>query len=135
MAIKSEADRNYYLYDKAKVCLRVDKSWEGLSWRESFHMVENNGHPYVHDRIKKFAKICQGRAAGKMPTSGKDVGEVIAKRLRKMKEVLMYGYTWEFFDPVSEGRYYDKDYPEHKRSLSELKKMDIPIIVKGELLR
>lgn len=70
-----------------------------------------------------------------MPTSGRDMGEVIAKRLRKMKEVLMFGYTWKFFDPVHEGINYNKDTQKYRRKLSELQEMNIPIIVKEELIK
>jgi len=133
MAIKSEVDENYYLYDKTKIALRVSKNKGNLDWDRDFFMVDNNGHPYVHNKNQRFAKICQGDATYSMPTSGKDVGEVIVKRLRKMKEVLMFGYTWRFFDPAYEGDNYGKNYTSHRRDLSELQKMNIPIIVKGEI--
>src|SRR3989344_4332361 len=135
MAIKSEVDENYYLYDKAKIALMVSKNGRNLNWDRDFFMVDNNGHPYVHNKDQRFAKICQGDATYSMPTSGKDVGEVIVKRLRKMKEVLMFGYTWIFFDPAYEGDNYGKNYTSHRRDLSELQKMNIPIIVKEELIK
>src|SRR3989344_324931 len=135
MAIKSEIDKNYYLYDKTKIGVGVCKDRSNLRCDLDFYMVENNGHPYVHVNNKRFAEICQGDATDKMPTSGRDTGEIIAKRLRKMKEVLMFGYTWQFFDPVYEGEQWNKDPNKYRRKLSELQRMNIPIIVKGELIK
>lgn len=133
MAIKSEEDGNYYLYDRTKIAIRVSKDGSGLKYGWNMFMVNNNGHPYVHNKDERFAEICQGDAAGKMPTSGRDTGEVIAKRLRNMKEVLMFGYTWKYFDPVHEGRERDKNFEKYRRKLSELQQMNVPIIIKGEL--
>ncbi|MBI2045366.1 hypothetical protein HYT23_04880 [Candidatus Pacearchaeota archaeon] len=136
IAIKSEEDGNYYFYDRTKIALRVSKNLGDLDWGGTFYMVDNNGHPYVHNQQRKrFAEICQGEAINVMPTSGRDMGEVIAKRLRKMKEVLMFGYTWKFFDPVHEGINYNKDTQKYRRKLSELQEMNIPIIVKEELIK
>src|SRR3989344_6275388 len=132
MAIKSEIDENYYLYDKSKIAVEVSKDGQGLNYGRDMRMIDNNGHPYVHSKNERFAKICQGDAASKMPTSGKDNGEVIVKRLRKMREVLMFGYTWTYFDPVFEGKERGKNYALYRRSLSELKRMKVPIISKGD---
>ena len=132
-AIQSEIDGNYYLYDKTSIGIRVEKSRKGLSYDNCISMIKNNGHPYVHCKNERFAEICQGNAAMKMPTSGKDNGEVIVQRLRKMKEVLMFGYTWNIFDPVHEAILFGKELSKHKRKLSELQSRGIPIISKESL--
>ncbi|MBP7708563.1 hypothetical protein KA107_02665 [Candidatus Pacearchaeota archaeon] len=125
MAIKSETDGQYYSYRPVKAGFFVG---ERLRKHGNFSLLENNGHPYVHDKSKNFPEICIAQA--NIPSSGKDDGEVVAKQLKRIREILMFGYTWEFFDPVHEGQYYQKDYTQYRANLGDLKARGVHIMDK-----
>ncbi len=90
-AIKSQFDGNYYLFDKARIGFQVYSDGSSINYSERLVMIDNNNHPFNHNERGSWVKICIGRQS--FPTSGKDRGEVIAKRLRRGQEMLMYGYT------------------------------------------
>jgi len=54
-------------------------------------MIDNNNHPFLHHVSGDFAPICIGDQA--FPTKGKTRGEIVSSRLRRIREVLLYGYT------------------------------------------
>ena len=90
-AIKSQMDGKHYLFRKARVGIRVWNNGSNLKYSEQIVMIDNNNHPFLHNKRSNYAKLCLGNQA--FPTSGKDTGDVVAKRLRRCKEMLMFGYT------------------------------------------
>ncbi len=90
-------------------------------------MIENNNHPFIHEVRDNFAPICTGYQS--IPTNGKDAGDIIAKRLRTCKNVLMYGYgDYGRRYQLVKGGYYDA----HIRTKSELEKKGVLIIQGGK---
>lgn len=91
-AIKSQFDGNYYLFDKSRVGVCVWKDRKRLSYDDKggMVMIDDIHHPLT-DSNKRFEKICLGN--NNLPTRGIDIGEVIAKRLKKGRNIAIYGYT------------------------------------------
>ena len=88
-AIKSQFDRNYYLFDKSRVGFMVSSNNGRLTQRTSLCMIQNVRHPLT-SRDRNYADICIGK--NNLP-SGKNDGETIAKILKKGKEIVIYGYS------------------------------------------
>lgn len=133
-AIKSQFDDKYYLFDKTGIATKVSKNGKSLSYdsasgnKSGLVLIENNNHPFLHNRGGSFAKLCTGYLS--LPTSGKDKGEVIAKRLRRGREMLMFGYTG--YDYMSEYKLRDNGhFDQNHTTLSRLKRLKVPIIQGG----
>ena len=133
-AIKSQFDGNYYFFDKTRVATRVSKSEKSLSYDGSngnesgLVLIDNNNHPFLHNQRGSFAELCIGDLS--FPTSGKDGGEVIAKRLRRCREMLMFGYTSHDYNSgyrLTDNGYFDKN----RTTLSKLQRLKVPIIQGG----
>tara|TARA_Y100000310_G_scaffold242934_1_gene247238 strand:+ start:32561 stop:34105 length:1545 start_codon:yes stop_codon:yes gene_type:complete len=89
IAIKSQYDGNYFFFDKSRIAIEVLERNGKLTYDYYMFLIENNNHPFIHLNEDNFAEICTGRNI--MPTKGSS-GEVIAQRLRKTQEILMFGY-------------------------------------------
>ncbi len=132
-AIKSQFDGNYYFFNKSKIGLFVNSSNSRLiSYAPEFFMVENNNHPFIYPDYRNsrtdFVKICIGKQP--FPTSGKNLGEVIAKRLRTCKNMLMYGYKEGTYPPCDQLRVNDY-FRDNVKEKSELERKGILIIPGG----
>lgn len=129
-AIKSQYDRNYYLFDKSRVGIRVWREGKRINYNGSLIAIDNNNHPFLHNKKGDFTSFCAGGLD--FPTSGRDNGEVIAKRLRRCREMLMFGYTSGAYNYSyrldKENKYFDKN----RIGLEELEKLGVPIIQGGE---
>jgi len=134
-AIRSQFDDNYYLFEKSRVGIKV---WRergqlgydtGNGWDKSgLVAIDNNNHPFLHNKTYNFAHFCTGRQS--FPTSGKHNGEVIAKRLRRCREMLMFGYTNTDYRDSYKLRS-NGYFTQNKTTLSKLKKLGVPIIRGG----
>ena len=131
-AIKSQFDDNYYFFDKSRIATEVLKHGDGLKYEGNLVLIDDNNHPFLHNARHNFAKICIG--GQDFPTSGKDTGDVIAKRLRRGIEVLMFGYTsYEYNHKYKlEDDKVNNFFSKNKRDLGWLNERNIPIIQGGE---
>ncbi|MFC1685393.1 hypothetical protein ACFLZZ_00040 [Nanoarchaeota archaeon] len=129
-AIRSQFDEFYYLFEKSKCGFNVRNEGNRLGYSDHFCAIENNNHPFLHNKTGAFAPICTGYQ--EFPTDGKNNGEVIAKRLRRLKEMMMFGYTntsyYGCYKLRKECSCGSPHFKNHIKELSELKKMDIPIV-------
>jgi hypothetical protein len=129
-AIKSQFDGNHYLFDKTRIGINVWKDKGTIRNYDELVMIDNNNHPFLHNNSKSFARLCTGELF--IPTSGRNNGEIVAKRLRRGVEMLMFGYTKDRYYPSFElrkdGGYFNRNLVEE----SELKKLNIPIIQGGK---
>jgi hypothetical protein len=89
-AIKSQYDGNHYLFDKTRIGIKVWKNKRTFKNSELLVMIDNIHHPMT-EQNRSYQNICIGD--NDLPTSGKDVGEVITKRLMTGREIVMHGYT------------------------------------------
>ncbi|MBI5065966.1 hypothetical protein HZA97_07030 [Candidatus Woesearchaeota archaeon] len=129
-AIKSQFDDNYYFFEKTRIGFWVySGNGKSLSYSDGFFMIDNNNHPFNHNVEGSFVRICTGNQS--FSTSGKDAGEVIAKRLRRCKEVLMYGYTSNSYDSRYKLSSISGNYSSHIRKKSDLEKKGVLIIQGG----
>jgi len=127
-AIKSQFDGNHYFFDKSKVAVQVYKSGKYLKYNSEFKSVENNNHPFLHNKTESFAEICIG--SQEFPTSGRTTGEIIAKRLLRCREMMMFGYTSN--DYKASYRLNDNsNFRRNKKDQSELERRGILIIQGG----
>jgi hypothetical protein len=127
MAIKSK-DGNYYLYAETKAAIQVYSEDGKLQYngdRGSNLGIHNNGHPFFHNK-GDYTWLCLGDA--RLPTEGKNNGEVIAKRLLRLKEILMFGVESQYFDPISEPFRYEKNIRQYVRSFEEVQRLGVPIV-------
>ena len=97
-------------------------------------MIDNNNHPFLHNNRDAYADVCIGGQS--FPTSGKDNGDVIAKRLRRAKEMLMFGYTSDDYRSCYKlvrncGSCERGHFSDNLASASEVKKRNIPVIEGG----
>jgi len=95
-AIKSQFDGEHYLFKKSRIGIYVYMDGGRLRYNSSFYMIDNNNHPFVHNQKGPFVSICT--ASQSFPSSGKTEGEVIAKRLRRCRELLMFAYTGDRYN-------------------------------------
>lgn len=133
--IKSQFDNRYYFFKKARIGINVWKKSNQLEYSGSLVMIDNNNHPFVHNAEGSFVQICKGDQS--FPTSGETVGEVIAKRLRRGKEILLYGYTSDVYraphELRSRCRYCERDhFSQNRINLYQLKQKGVLIIEGGE---
>ena len=110
------------------MALKVSKNKDSLGYGDEFRMIENNNHPFLHNVKKRFALICIGNQ--EFPTSGKDIGEIIARRLFRCREVLMYGYTANNYAESYQLRN-NRYFGQNKREEKKLEREGIPIIKGG----
>jgi len=136
-AIQSQYDGNHYFFDKTRVAVRVENNGGELDYYSNMYMVDNNNHPFLHNERGRFTKICTGDL--KMPSKGSDTGEIVAKRLRRVKESLMFGYTNNTYKYCYrlEGRCkkpscLERHFDENRMSQEKIKRMGVPIIVGGD---
>ncbi len=90
-AVKSACDNNYYFFEKTQVAVNVYEDFEGRFkyWSQLF-ATKNNNNPIFHGETKNFITFCKGE--NKLPSHGKDLGDVIAQTLRKGKYIFLYSY-------------------------------------------
>ena len=101
-ALKSfDRPGTYYFHDKMRIGQAVNKDGARISFSSQPIAIDNNGHMYMHDNSGEFIGICFGEHS--IPSSGKDNGEVIAKRLRSTRDMMLFGYR-EFPDYYSKYR-------------------------------
>jgi len=130
-------DGNYYLFDKTRVGEMVFKSHGEIQF-DTLVVMDNNNHPlldhatYPQGQRPNFAKICVG--GNMIPATGKDLGEVIAKRLRKFRDILRFGFIRTSGIPLEAHQLLGtcrlcnvNHYKDHIRSREELEKMGVPI--------
>ncbi|MBI5065965.1 hypothetical protein HZA97_07025 [Candidatus Woesearchaeota archaeon] len=132
-AIKSQFDGNYYFFNKSKIGLYTYFSDNKLtSYSPEFWMINNNNHPFIYPDFRRsgrdLVKICIGKQL--FPTSGKDLGDVIAKRLRQCKGMLMYGYKEGKYPACDELRE-NTDFRRNVKEKYELEKKGVLIIQGG----
>ena len=127
-AIKSQFDGNYYLFDKSRVGIKIGRDGRDLSYGGNLVAIDNNNHPFLHNNKGRFAEFCTYKVD--FPTSGNHKGEVIAKRLRRCREMVMFGYTgysYKYSYQLTDNGFFD----ENRTSLATLKKRGVPIIQGG----
>lgn len=128
-AIHSQFDGNYYLFDRARIGAPVHLSG-GQVYRNDIIMIDNNNHPFLHNERSSFSRICIG-SRNRIPTTGKTDGEVIAKALGAVKNILMHGYIGTDYAPNYCLSSSNSHYVENRRTLAEIKTLGVPI-VEGE---
>lgn len=128
-AIKSQFDGNYYLFDKSRIGIRVWKRGNGLSYGNNLVAIDNNNHPFLHNQKENFASFCIGYL--ELPTSEDHEGEVIAKRLRRGREMAMFGYARDDYHHHFQLREDIGFFRKNLTSLKKLKEMGVPIIEGG----
>ena len=133
-AIKSQFDSNLYRFDKARVGFLVYEDGRTLCYDDKIKMIDNNNHPFLHNNRDAYADVCIGGQS--FPTSGKDNGDVIAKRLRRAKEMLMFGYTSDDYRSCYKlvrncGSCERGHFSDNLASASEVKRRNIPVIEGG----
>jgi len=129
-AIRSQFDGNYYLFDKARVGIQVYKRYGGIKYSDHIVMVDNNNHPFLHNKEGRFRSLCLGYQ--EFPTSGRDTGDVIAKRLRRAKEMLMFGYaTTDYAERYKLDSRLHSYFDRNLRSFEEIERLGVPVIQGG----
>ena len=126
-AIKSQFDGNHYLFDRARIGIKV--GWRGgeLVYNKLV-MIDNNNHPFLHNGEGSFVELCLGGL--NFPISGKHNGEVIAKRLRRGREMVMFGYAGHDYDysyKLTDNGHFDRN----RTDLKKLEEMGVLIIQGG----
>lgn len=90
-AIKSFNDGKHYFFDKTEVAVKISKNSDGrIYYSEGLYVTKNNHNPLLHGNLENFYAFCTG--INKIPFKGKDLGDVIAQRLRKGKYIFLYSY-------------------------------------------
>ncbi|MEI7718393.1 MAG: hypothetical protein WCI72_00880 [archaeon] len=126
--VKSQYDGNYYRFGSNRAGFYVNKSGSGRISRDSeAKAIENNDHPFLHRKSGSFTEICLGSYS--LSISGKDKGESIAKSLRQIKSVLLYGYNASNYD--YNYRLTTSQFPNNLISEKEAKSLGVPIIIGG----
>ncbi len=94
-AIKSGFDKNYYLFDETRIGILVSGFNNSLNYGDIV-LIDNNDHPLLGNYVnydyscrRRFARPCIG--TNNLPTGGRNIGDVIAKRLFKMREIMKHG--------------------------------------------
>ncbi len=135
-AVKSAFDGNYYFFEKTQVAVRVFKKNNSLGYLEGACVTKNNNNPILHPHrgISDFYNFCLG--SNDLPDSGKDIGEIIAKRLKKAKDIMLYGYlkpllTCDQLVKVCSGCK-QSHFKKNIMPLSELQKMGVQMILEGQ---
>jgi len=132
-AIHSKCDGKYYLFNQARIGIPVYANYGNLEYGDVVSINDNN-HPFLHLYHEEFAPICVGY--NHLPTSGKDMGEVIAQRLRKVSDILMFGYNGPAYASCYQLREHchgcgGSHYADHIASKKSLEEKGIPIIEDG----
>ncbi len=124
-AIKDPVDKKYYLLDKSRVAFSIFKNTVTGKIQEQGYpfQIDNNGHPLLKGHKNDFVGLCAGR--NYIPR-GKTIWETFALRLRRYREILMYGYA------DAQISYYSTVGKIHEASLSELEKKGVVILDKGK---
>lgn len=124
-AIKSEENGKYYLFGKSRVGFEVGKYNNRFFYNIGMFMIKNNNHPLSEDG-EDYDGICIGD--NDLPTSGEDIGEVIAKRLKKGKQIVMFGYRQlnESFTPLISLEE-DDTFKHHIRTKKRILELGVPI--------
>lgn len=136
-AVHSQYDGKYYFFKKTRVGINVYKSNSTavISFGDGVFMIENNNHPILHGNKGDFARLCLGN--NEMPTKGKDSGEILAKRLRKARDIVLYGYLTSpaICDELRTvcTRCREGHFNQNIRELSELEKLGVPILEGGSV--
>jgi thiol-disulfide isomerase/thioredoxin len=135
-AIKSQFDDRHYLFNKSRLGIQVWADEGELDYSDSLIMIDNNNHPFNHNKIGDYVDVCVGRQS--FPTTGENKSEVISKRLRRGKEMLMFGYAKGSggYDPCYELQKTCRrcEVPHFSKNLADekkLRKLKIPIIQGG----
>ncbi len=135
-AVKSQFDGNYYVFNSTKLAMRIIDST--LRTDDAIYMTEPNNHPFLHFKNDPFALVCMGSSLNISTIIGKDNGEAIAKKLRKAKEVLMYGYgnyglCYDLRDLCASCK---KDhYAQNRKSWEEVEKRGMPVAEGGLVVK
>jgi len=132
--LKSQFDKKYYFFDKTRVAISIDEKKGNLTSGNGFYMIENNNHPFLHLKQQSFASICIGDQT--FPTTAKTRGELVGLRLRRVKEVLLYGYTSdayrECYELRTKCRYCGRDHFKKNRIQEDKIPKDILVIQGGK---
>jgi hypothetical protein len=96
-AIKSQYDNNVYLFSKTRIGIKVMSEKGSMRYHNEFVMIDNNNHPFLHLERSNYARICTGNQS--FPDDGSSTGEIISKRLRLCRNLLMYGYLSLTYHP------------------------------------
>jgi len=86
-AIKSPEDGNYYLFGESKIGFKVAQNSGRLACSAPL-MVKGNGNPFEYGG--DFSSFCIG--GNRLPEDGNDTGDVIAKQLRTLRNIMIFGY-------------------------------------------
>ncbi|VVB78889.1 Uncharacterised protein [uncultured archaeon] len=80
----------------AKVCVRLQKdSFNGLGYGHELLIKNPGGHYFAEGSYGHgMYSLCPG--SNEVPSRGRDIGDIIAKRLRRAKEIVIYG-AWQSY--------------------------------------
>ncbi|MEI6731360.1 MAG: hypothetical protein WCK90_01635 [archaeon] len=119
--------KEFYHLEENKVGVRVFKDGNNLACDETPVLLSRAARPYAMGGYGDFGRsICFGHNA--LPTSGRDAGDLIAKKLRRTREILINGLRNKDQDDYNAS---GKNYSSQRISAADARRLGIPIVEGG----
>lgn len=119
--LDDEGEYEYFLCPKKRIAIGVFKSEGKFRYDDYVERFDDKGEPDYSSRTMNDNLFCLSGI--EMPTSGEDTGEVIAKRLKKVKATVLNGKSGDWYGHW-EGVYRDSSLDELRRMKVKIKKID-----------